>query len=258
MSEIVKDNEINFEGSGMIFGRNPVLELFKSGKNVDKIYVQSGLREGSATKIVAQARNLAIPVVEVSKKKLDELAGGTFHQGVAAMSAVIEYATVEDILEAAKLKEEKPFIIICDSINDPHNLGAIIRTADAAGAHGVIIPKRGSVGVTPTVLKASAGAALHIPVAKVTNLAAAVDFLKKQNIWIYALEANGTPYYKEKFDAAAAFILGSEGEGVSRLLKEKSDFILSIPMYGKVTSLNVSAAAAVIMMEVVKQKIEMG
>lgn len=142
MSEKVNENDINSEGSGLIFGRNPVLELLKSGKNIDKIYIQSGVREGSATKIVAQARNLAIPVVEVSRKKLDELAGGTSHQGVAAMTAAIIYATVEDILEVAKSRGQKPFIVICDSINDPHNLGAVIRTAEAAGVHGVIIPKR--------------------------------------------------------------------------------------------------------------------
>ncbi|MDD2269120.1 MAG: 23S rRNA (guanosine(2251)-2'-O)-methyltransferase RlmB [Eubacteriales bacterium] len=244
------------EDKGLVFGRNAVAELLKSGRTVDKIYIQSGKRDGSAVKIVAEARSSSIPVVEASKKKLDEMACGVIHQGIAAAASAVDYVDIDHILEIAKEKGEKPFIVICDSINDPHNLGAIIRTADAAGVHGIIIPKRGGSGITPTVVKASAGAVAHIAFAKVSNIVAAIEELKKKGIWIYALEAGGKAYYKEKFDSPSAFVLGSEGEGVSRLIKERSDFIISIPMYGKVTSLNVSAATAVVLMEAAKQKNE--
>ena len=244
------------EDKGLVFGRNAVAELIKSDRTVDKIYIQSGQRDGSAVKIVAEARKYGIPVVEASKKKLDEMADGVTHQGIAAAASAVEYIEIDEIIEIAKNKGEKPFIVICDSINDPHNLGAIIRTADAAGVHGIIIPKRGGAGITATVVKASAGAVSHMAFAKVSNIVATIEELKKKGLWIYALEAGGKTYYKEKFDSPAVFVLGSEGEGVSRLIKERSDFILSIPMYGKVTSLNVSAAAAVVLMEAAKHRNE--
>jgi len=245
------ENKVN---ENLIIGRNAVLELLKSGKEIDKLYVQKGEREGSITLIVSKAVERRIPVVEADKRKLDSMSGGGVHQGVAASAAEIVYADIRDILDLAAERSEKPFIVICDSINDPHNLGAIIRTAECAGAHGVIIPKRRSVSVNSTVAKASAGAVFHIPIARVSNLSFAVKQLKENNIWVWALEADGTPYYNNDFDCGLALILGGEDSGVTRLVRESSDFVASIPMYGNINSLNVSNAGAVIMFEVAKQR----
>ncbi len=236
-----------------ICGRNAVLELLKSGRSIDKLFVRKGDREGSITMIVAEAIARRIPVIEVEKAKLDALSAGANHQGVAAMAAAKEYVTIDEILEIAKERGEKPLIVIADEIADPHNLGAIIRCAEGAGAHGLIIPKRRSSGLTAVVDKSSAGALEHLAIAKVPNLAAAIDELKEKGVWIYGAEADGSSYYDTKFDSATAIVVGSEGAGISRLIREKCDFIVSIPMYGKVNSFNVSCAAAVMLCEAARQ-----
>ncbi|MBR5871335.1 MAG: 23S rRNA (guanosine(2251)-2'-O)-methyltransferase RlmB [Clostridia bacterium] len=237
------------ETNGAVVGRNAVRELLKSGRAVDKIFVRKGDREGSITMLVAQAIERKIPVLEVERQKLDAYACGLPHQGIVAMAAQKEYCSVEDILAIAEERGEMPLIIIADGINDPNNLGAMIRCAEGAGAHGLIIPKRHAVGVSPAVTKASAGAVEHMAIAKVTNLAQTIADLKERGIWTYAAEAGGTPYYDVDYKNPCALVFGSEGEGVSRLVKESCDFIVSIPMYGHVNSLNVSTASAVIINE---------
>lgn len=231
----------------VIYGRNAVRELLRSGRAVDKIFVKRGEREGSITMLVAMAIEASIPVLEVDSAKLDDITGGAVHQGIVAYAAEKEYSSIEEIVAAAKEKDKLPLIVIADEIEDPYNLGAIIRTAECVGADGLIIPKRRSATLTGVVSKASAGAIAHLPIAKVSNIAAAIDELKDMGIWVFAAEAGGTPYYETDFKLPAAVILGSEGNGVGRLIKEKSDFIVSIPMYGNVNSLNVSAAAAIIL-----------
>lgn len=231
----------------IVAGRNSVRELLKSGRSVDKLFVRSGDREGSITVIVAEAIRMGIPVIEVDGSKLDAMTGGAHHQGVAAMAAEKQYVSLEEIVEIAHERGEKPLVVICDGIEDPHNLGAVIRCAECAGAHGIVLPKRHAVGLTPVVASASAGALEHMAVAKVQNIAAAVEKLKELGLWIFTAEAGGTPYYETDWDCGVAVVLGSEGEGVSRLVREKSDFIVSIPMYGKVNSLNVSTASSVIL-----------
>lgn len=232
---------------GIVIGRNAVAELLKSERAIDKLYVRKGVREGSLTVIVAQALEKRIPVVEVEQSKLDFMSSGENHQGVIAMAALKDYVSVDDILEIASERNEKPLIVIADCIEDPHNLGALIRCAECAGAHGIIIPKRHAVGITPAVYKSSAGAIEHMAIAKVTNIATTIEELKKKGVWIFASEAGGTPYYQADYDCACAIVLGSEGNGVGKLIKEKSDFVISIPMFGKVNSLNVSTAASVIL-----------
>lgn len=236
----------------LIIGRNAVRELLKSSRSVNKIFVAKGEREGSITLLVAKAIEAGIPVVECEKQKLDMLAAGVVHQGIIAMASAKEYVSVEDIVNIASERGEAPLILIADGIEDPHNLGAVIRVAEGVGAHGLIIPKRRAVGVTSVVEKASAGALEHLAVAKVTNIASAVEKLKKLGIWIYAAEAGGTPYYEVDFAGPCAIVVGSEGFGVSKLVKDLSDFNVSIPMYGKVTSFNVACAASVIMCEAAK------
>lgn len=235
------------EDNGIICGRNAVRELIRSGRSVDKILVKGGNIEGSLTVIVAEAKKLGIPVIEAAAEKLDSLAEGVNHQGVVAMASVKQYTDVEGILAIAEERGEKPLIVIADCIEDPRNFGALIRCAECAGAHGIIIPKRRSCGVTGLVSKTSAGAIEHMAIAKVSNLATTVEELKKKGLWIFASEAGATPYYETDFNIPSAIIFGSEGAGVSRLLKEKCDFLISIPMYGKVNSLNVSTAASVIL-----------
>ncbi len=247
-----KKNNVSEEASdelseNVICGRNAVLELIRSGRDIDKIFLKDGEWEGSIKVIAAEAKRLGIPTVNAGKAKLDKLCGGLNHQGVVAFAAEKEYCSVEDILDYAASKGEKPFIVIADGINDPHNLGALIRVADGAGCHGIIIPKRRSASVNATVAKASAGAYMHVNVAKVTNIASTVDKLKDAGVWIYSAEAGGKNYSETEIIMPAAIVLGSEGEGVSRLVKDKSDFIISIPMKGKVNSLNVSSAGAVIL-----------
>ena len=239
--------------SNAVGGRNAVLELLKSERAVDKLFVRKGDREGSITLIVAEAIKRGIPVIEVEKNKIDAMVDGVNHQGVVAMAAAKEYVNIDEILNIAKERGEKPLIVIADEIADPHNLGAIIRCAEGSGAHGLIIPKRRSSGLTAVVEKSSAGALEHLAIAKVPNLAAAIDELKEKGVWVYGAEADGASYYDTKFDSATAIVVGSEGQGLSRLIREKCDFMISIPMYGKVNSLNVSCAAAVVLYEAARR-----
>ncbi len=241
------------ELGGLVIGRNAVRELLKSGRAVDKLLVSRGNREGSIVVLVAQAIERGIPVVEVERAKLDGMAGMSQHQGVIAMAAEKEYVEVEDIIAIARERGEAPLIVISDGITDPYNLGALIRCAEGVGAHGLIIPKRRASGLTPLVSKSSAGAIEHLAVAKVSNIAQTIEELKEQNIWIYSAEAGGQAYYDTDFRGGCAIVFGSEGEGVSQLVKQRSDFIVSIPMYGHVNSFNVSTAAAVILAEASKQ-----
>ena len=235
-------------------GRNAVLEVLKSGRDIEKIIVQKGNVEGTIRRIVGIAKEKGVVVQEVVKQKLDEMSQTKNHQGVIAIVSEHEYADVEDIINSAESKGEKPFIIILDNITDPHNLGAIIRTAECAGAHGVIIPKRRSVGLTAVVGKTSAGAIEYMPVARVTNIARTIDDLKSRGIWVACADMGGDDYFDASLDGALALVIGSEGEGVSRLVKEKCDFTVSIPMYGKISSLNASVAAALLMDEAVRQR----
>ena len=235
-------------------GRNAVLEVLKSGRDIEKIIVQKGNVEGTIRRIAGMARERGIVVQEAARQKLDEMIQTKNHQGVIAIVSEHEYAEVDDILRSAAEKGEKPFIIILDNITDPHNLGAVIRTAECAGAHGVIIPKRRSVGLTAVVGKTSAGALEYMPVARVTNIARTIEELKKQGVWVACADMDGEDYYDASLDGAIALVIGSEGEGVSRLVKEKCDFTVSIPMYGKISSLNASVAGALLMYEVVRQR----
>jgi len=237
--------ENDFEG--IVCGRNAVLELLKSGSDIEKIFLQNGKREGSATLIESLAIKEKIPLVITDKAKLDNMAKGVVHQGVVAVCSAAQYCSEDDILENAAKKGEKPFIVIADGVCDPHNLGAIIRSCDGAGVHGVVIPKRRAVGLNHTVMKTSAGAANFVPVCKSSNLARTVDYFKKKGVWIVACEGGGTDYDTLDYDMPCAFIVGGEDSGVSRILKEKSDFVVNIPMLGKVNSLNVSCATAVIL-----------
>ena len=241
------NNEQEEEDTSVVAVRNAVRELLRSDLSVDKLFVKSGSREGSLVVIVTEAISRGIPVIEVSGEKLDSLADGVNHQGVVAFAAQKQYTDVEGILKIAEERGEIPLVVIADCIEDPRNLGALIRCAECAGAHGIIIPKRRSAGLTSVVAKASAGAIEHMAIAKVSNLSHTVEVLKKKGLWVFASEAGATPYYEADFKVPAAIIFGSEGAGVSRMLKEKCDFLISIPMYGKVNSLNVSTAASVIL-----------
>lgn len=238
----------------VIFGRNAVKELLASGRDIEKLFIQTGDREGSVNLLIGIASERRIPIIEADRSKLDSLSLGAHHQGVVAIAAERNYSTVDEILAYAEERGEKPFIIILDGVEDPHNLGAIIRSAECSGAHGVIIPKRRAVGLTSTAAKASAGAIEHMRVAKVTNLAMTIDELKERGLWLYAADMDGDSYYDTDFSGAVALVMGSEGFGISRLVKEKCDFTLSIPLYGRVNSMNVSCAAAVLMTEVARQK----
>ncbi len=241
-------------GNGAVIGRNAVRELLKSGRPIDKLLVQSGEREGALVPLVGEAIARGIPVVDTDRQKMDKIAGFLPHQGIIAMAAEKEYCTVEDILAIASTRGEKPLVVIADGISDPHNLGAIIRSAECCGAHGVIIPKRHAAGLSPVVTKASAGAIEHMAIAKVTNIAATVDALKKAGLWIFTAEADGIDFRQADMNIPAAIVLGSEGEGVSDLVRKKSDFTVSIPMYGKVNSFNVSNAAAILLCEAAYQQ----
>lgn len=228
-----------------VVGRNAVAELLKTGTPIDKILV-SGV-EGSVKVIVAKAKEARIPVVDTTSDYLDRLCGGENHQGVAALVAEKAYCTVEDILDVARERGEKPLIVVCDGIEDPHNLGAVIRCAECEGAHGIIIPERRACGLTPAVSKASAGAIMHMAVAKVSNIAQTIEKLKENGVWTYAAEADGQDFYDTDFSGGCAIVLGGEDSGVSRLVRERCDYTVSIPMYGKLNSLNVSTAASVLL-----------
>lgn len=235
--------------AGAVIGRNAVRELLKSGREIDKLFVRRGDREGSIVVLIAMAKEAGVPVVEVEKNKLDELSGGANHQGIVAMAAEKSYCELEDILALAEERGEAPLIVIADGITDPYNLGSVIRCAEGVGAHGLVIPKRRAAGLTPLVTKASAGAVEHLLIAKVTNITAAIEQLQSKGVWVYAADMEGQNYYDTDFSGPCAIVMGSEGEGISRLVLEKCDFKVTIPMYGKVNSFNVATAAAVLLAE---------
>ncbi len=250
-----RDNfEENADTASYVIGRNAVSELLKSGRDINKIYIKKGERTGSLVVIAAKALERSIPLVEVEGSKLDFMAQGANHQGVIASAALKDYVSVDDILKIADERGEMPFIVIADGIEDPQNLGALIRVCEGTGVHGVVIPKRRAVGLTAAAGRASAGAFELVPVAQVPNLASVVDELKEKGLWIYSAEAGGQTLYDCDMNRAAAIIVGAEGKGVSRLLKDKSDYIVSIPMYGQINSFNVSSAAAVVLCEAARQR----
>ena len=243
------------EADGLIEGRNAVTEALRVGTAIDKIYIARGETDAALGHIASTARSRGVVVTEADRRKLDGMSRTKSHQGVIAVAAVREYASVEDILNAAREKEEAPLIVVCDELSDPHNLGAVIRTAECAGAHGVIIPKRRSAGLTAVVAKTSAGAVSYLPVARVPNLTAALRELKERGLWVYGADAGGaTPLYDADLKGPAAIVIGSEGDGLGRLVREQCDFLISIPMKGQINSLNASAAAAVVLYEAVRQR----
>ena len=237
-----------------IEGRNAVIEAFRSGKTIDKLYVLDGCKDGPVMTIIREAKKTDTIIRYVDREILDRLSKTGHHQGVVANAAAYDYAEVEDILNAAREKDEPPFVFILDGIEDPHNLGAIIRTANLAGAHGVIIPKRRAVGLTATVAKTSAGALNYTPVAKVTNLSATIEELKKEGLWFVCADMGGETMYNLNLTGPIGLVIGNEGEGVSRLVKEKCDYVASIPMKGNIDSLNASVAAGVLAYEIVRQR----
>lgn len=239
----------------VVLGRNAVIELLKSEREIECLYIQKGEGKGSIAKIIAMAKDRGVPVKEVNGLKLDYMSGPNNHQGVAAVTAAYEYSELEDIFK--KAGDQPPFIVIADEIEDPHNLGAIIRTAEAAGAHGLIIPKRRGVGLTMTVSKTSAGAIEHLPIVRVSNLVSVIEELKKRNVWVYAADMDGQNWCSVDYAGGVALVVGSEGQGVSRLVKEKSDFIISLPMCGKINSLNASVAAGIVMYEITRQRLKL-
>ena len=240
----------------MIEGRNAVIEAFRSGKTIDKVYILDGCQDGPMSTIRREARKHDTIIKYVDKDRLDQMSATGKHQGVIASAAAYSYAEVEDILAAAREKEEDPFIFILDGIEDPHNLGAIIRTANLAGAHGVIIPKNRAVGLTATVARTSAGALNYTPVAKVTNIGKTIEELKKEGLWFVCADMGGTRMYDLNLKGAIGLVIGNEGEGVSRLVKEKCDMVASIPMKGDIDSLNASVAAGVLAYEIVRQRLQ--
>ena len=250
-----RKNEMTAEADGVIEGRNAVIEALRAGENIDKIFILKGETDKTLGHIASKARAAGIVVVDADRRKLDNMSRTHAHQGVIALAAVREYVSVESILQAAEEKGEKPLLVICDEISDHHNLGAIIRTAECAGAHGVVIPKRRSAGLTAVVAKTSAGAVAHVPVARVPNIPSLLKDLKKQGVWVFGTAANGTTnLYEADLKGAAAIVIGSEGEGMTRLAEENCDFLVSIPMRGKLNSLNASAAAAILLYEAVRQR----
>lgn len=250
MSEEIKVENL------MVEGRNAVIEAFRSGKPVDKLFVLDGCQDGPIRTIIREAKKHDTIINFVTKERLDQISETKKHQGVIAYAAAYEYSEVEDMLELAKKKGEDPFLILLDNIEDPHNLGAIIRTANLAGAHGVIIPKRRAVGLTATVAKTSAGALNYTPVAKVTNLAKTMEELKEKGLWFVCADMGGKSMYRLNLTGSIGMVIGNEGDGVSRLVKEKCDFIASIPMKGDIDSLNASVAAGVLAYEIVRQRLQ--
>ena len=256
MKEYREDMENRNEGEGLIEGRNAVTEALRAGAPIDKIYIARGETDRTLSRITAEAKKAGLVVVDVDRRKLDAMSATHSHQGVIAVAAAQSYASVEDILQRAADRDEKPLIVVCDEISDPHNLGAIIRTAECAGAHGVIIPKRRSAGLTSVVAKTSAGAVSYMPVARVPNIPALLKDLQKQGVWVFGTAAEGTTtLYNADLKGAAAIVIGSEGDGMSRLVREGCDFLVSIPMKGQISSLNASAAAAILLYEAVRQRL---
>lgn len=242
------------ENSNIICGRNPVLEALRSGREIDRLLVAHGTGGGSVTAIIAKCRTKGILIKEISPQKLDYYCGGANHQGVAVMFASQEYAAVEDMFALAETRGEKPFLIICDEIEDPHNLGAIIRTAEATGVHGVIIPERRSASLNATVAKAACGALEYVPVARVTNIANTIDALKQRGVWVFGADMDGDDYTRTDFDTPCALVIGNEGKGIGALTAKKCDAVISLPMHGKINSLNASVAAGILMYEVVRSR----
>ena len=249
-----ENNQQPYQNEELLIGRNPINEALSSGRSIIKVMIAKGSASGAAVEIAAKAKKAGVPVQEVERKKLDYMTSGAAHQGVAALCAMKDYAEVEDILALAQKRNEAPFIIILDEIEDPHNLGAIVRTAECAGAHGVIIKKRRSAGLTYTAYKASAGALEYLPVARVTNIADTVDELKRRNIWVYGADMNGEDYRMADFSGGVALVIGNEGKGLSRLVREKCDLIVSLPQKGKINSLNASVAAGILMYKVAEKR----
>lgn len=247
-------SETNEKRNDIIVGRNPVSEALRSGREIDRIVVTKGEKNGAVVGILAKAKKLNIPIKEADARKLDYLSGHANHQGIIAYTAVKEYSSIDEIFKLAEERNEKPFIVVLDEIEDPHNLGAIIRTAECTGVHGVIIPKRRSAGLSFAVSKASAGAVEYVPVARVTNISSTIEQLKKRGVWVYGADMNGTDYTECDFSGAAALVIGNEGKGISRLVREKCDEIVSLPMKGKIKSLNASVAAGVLMYAVSSKK----
>ena len=245
------------QSEGIIEGRNAVTEALRAGVPMDKVYIAKGETDRTLGRIASEARKAGIVVVEADRHKLDAMSATHSHQGVIAVAAAMPYATVEEILKRAEDKGEKPLVVVCDEISDPHNLGAIIRTAECAGAHGVIIPKRRSAGLTAVVAKTSAGAVSYMPVARVPNISGLLEDLKKAGLWIFGTAAEGTTeLYKADLAGPAAIVIGSEGDGMSRLVREGCDFLVSIPMKGQISSLNASAAAAILLYEALRQRLQ--
>ncbi|WP_017729617.1 23S rRNA (guanosine(2251)-2'-O)-methyltransferase RlmB [Halalkalibacterium ligniniphilum] len=245
--------------SEFIMGKNPIIEALRAGHAINKIWIAEGSQKGQMAKVVQLAKEQGVLVQHVPKKKLEQLVERENHQGVVASVAAYDYADLEDLFARAAEKQEEPFFIVLDEVEDPHNLGSILRTADAVGVHGVIIPKRRAVGLTQTVAKASTGAIEYVPVARVTNLARTMDELKKRGIWFIGTDAKGSEDFRgARFDMPIALVIGSEGKGISRLVKEKCDFLVHIPMVGHVTSLNASVAASLLMYEVYRKRSPLG
>jgi len=245
------------EASGsdeLLIGRNPINEALASGRPIIKVMIAKGQTSGSAVEIAAKAKKAGIPVQEVERKKLDFMTGGAAHQGAVALCAMKEYAEVDDILNLAESRGEKPFIIILDEIEDPHNLGAIIRSAECAGAHGVIVKKRHAAGLTYTVYKAAAGALEYVPVARVTNISDTIDALKAKGVWVYGADMDGENYLTADFSGGVALVIGNEGKGISRLVRQKCDTIVSLPLKGRINSLNASVAAGILMYKVAEKR----
>ena len=250
-----RKDQLTAEADGLIEGRNAVIEALRTEASIDKIFIQKGEVDKTLGHIASKARAAGIVVVEADRRKLDAMSLTHSHQGIIAVAAVRAYATVEDILSIAEARGEKPLLVVCDEISDPHNLGAIIRTAECAGAHGVVIPKRRSAGLTSVVAKTSAGAVSHMKVARVPNIPSLLKDLKKQGIWVFGTAANGTTgLYDADLKGAAAIVIGSEGDGMTRLAAENCDFLVSIPMKGDLNSLNASASAAILLYEAVRQR----
>ena len=244
------------EVEGQLEGRNALTEALKSGRTIDKVFVAAGDTDRSLQRLAAQAKEAGAVVVPVDRRKLDQMSTTRAHQGIIALAAAHVYYTIDDILEEAASRGETPLIVICDELSDPHNLGAIMRSAECAGAHGVIIPKRRSVGLTATVAKASAGAVEYMKVARVTNINSAISELKEKGVWIYGTAAEGSiPMYKADLTGPAAIVIGNEGDGMSQLVRKNCDVMVHIPMKGKITSLNASAAASILLYEAVRQRL---
>lgn len=251
------NNQFEEVREDLIIGRNAAMEALKSNKTIEALYVTNGPKEGSINAIINLAKDKKIVIKEVDKKKLDLMAAGNVHQGVIARITPYEYFEVKDILEDAKQKNEAPFIIILDELEDPHNLGSIVRTAETCGVHGIIIPKRRNVGVTPTVYKSSVGAIEHVKIAKVTNINNTIDELKEEGVWVYGADIEGKEYsYEVDFSGPCALIIGSEGRGISKLTLKKCDKLVKIPMIGKINSLNASVAGGIMMYEVLKGRLK--